>query len=72
VIVHVPLPFAVITPFEDTVATLLLEEDQLTVVLFAVVGEILIVWSEICFFCCLWIQRFLLFAVMTFDVILCK
>ena len=38
VIVQVPLPFAVITPFEETVATLLSEEDQLTDVLFAVVG----------------------------------
>ena len=38
VIVHVPLPFAVITPFEETVAMLLSEEDQLTAVLFAVVG----------------------------------
>ena len=43
VIVQVPLPFAVITPFEETVATLLSEEAQLTAVLFTVVGVIVAV-----------------------------
>jgi hypothetical protein len=38
VIVQVPLPFAVIMPFEDTVATLSSEEDHETFVLYAIVG----------------------------------
>ena len=38
VIVQVPCPFAVIIPFEETVAMLLSEEDHVTFVLFAFVG----------------------------------